>query len=324
MRFTCRFAAIFLCLLCAPGLSRARSTRHTPRRFLIVSAPRSSKVSYLHLKSGGSSSSDSMTDLITSGLVSPQGIARDQVRGKLFVADPGASKIFSYSLIATGDTLSVGEQHVAVDNVESRWVSVDSFGNLLYSNEPQNEIMRTSGQSVLRNEPTSEVLYNGATVSTVSAPGGVATDDLHTYWVNKQNGKQVGSVMRAMSSASSPSLLQGGLASSVQSLASNSDKSYGLCVAMGNVFYTQPDRLVYAVKKGGGSPVLVSDRLTNPRGCAWDGDGTVYVADRGANSVYSFAGNMHQLSTAQLSVAAKADDAFGVAVYTARDRKSVV
>jgi len=259
-----------------------------------------------------------MRDLITSGLVSPQGIARDQVRGKLYVADPGASKIFSYSLLANGGSLSVGEQRVAVDDVEARWVSVDSFGNLLYSNEPQNQILRTHGQQALRSDGPPEVLYNGATVTTVSAPGGVATDDLHTYWVNKQNGKQVGSVMSAMTSPrGAASLMQGSPASFAQSLASNSDKSYGLCVAMGNVFYTQPDRVIYAVKKGGGPPVVVSDRLTNPRGCAWDGDGTVYVADRGANAVYSFAGNMHQLSTAQISVVAKADDAFGVTVFTA-------
>ena len=55
----------------------------------------------------------------------------------------------------------------------------------------------------------------------------------------------------------------------------------------------------------------MSNKLSMPRGCAWDGDGTVYVADRGANAVFSFAGNMPTLDTALLQKAVDFGDAFG-------------
>lgn len=66
----------------------------------------------------------------------------------------------------------------------------------------------------------------------------------------------------------------------------------------------------------GGPVVEVSSVLDRPRGCAWDGDGTVYVADRGAGRVYSLPSNMHILSRSDLSEAFEYDDAFGLAVLT--------
>merc|ERR1719265_785 len=92
-------------------------------------------------------------------------------------------------------------------------------------------------------------------------------------------------------------------------------------MATSNIFYTQPDAIVYGVRKTGGGPQVVTDRLTNPRGCAWDGDGTIYVADRGANAVFSFAGNMPELGTALLDKAVDFQDAFGVAVYSGAARQ---
>jgi len=113
------------------------------------------------------------------------------------------------------------------------------------------------------------------------------------------------------------------LATSVQTLSRNADKSYGVCLALNNVFYTQPQTTVYGVKKTGGPVTSVTNRLVNPRGCAWDGDGTVYVADRGANAVFSFPGNMPELSMVEVSKAVDFDDAFGVAVYSGTEFAAV-
>lgn len=251
-----------------------------------------------------------MRDLITSGVVHPQGLAVDQKTSRLFVADPDSKRIFAYSLKAVRDELRVGPQKVLAHGTEARWVTVDPTGNIFFTDEPRNQILKVPHAGSLRGNATPEVVFDGYSLSQVNAPGGVATDSFHTYWVNKQIGMQVGSVVRA------PKEADGNFASSVQTIARNSDKSYGICLALNNVFFTQPDATIYGVKKGGSAVVPISDRLTNPRGCAWDGDGTVYVADRGANAVYSFAGNMQALSAAQFSKAVDFQDAFGVAVYS--------
>ena len=103
----------------------------------------------------------------------------------------------------------------------------------------------------------------------------------------------------------------------VSEIAKNSNKAYGVCLSQNNVFYTSSQSFMYGVKKSGGAIATVSDKLLGPRGCAWDGDGTVFVADKTAKAIYSFAGNMHVLAPAQLTKAYEYDDAFGLAVIQA-------
>ena len=56
------------------------------------------------------------------------------------------------------------------------------------------------------------------------------------------------------------------LRTNLMALSKNTDKSYGVCLAMHNIFYTQPESTIYGVKKTGGEPHAISDRLQNPRG----------------------------------------------------------
>jgi len=62
---------------------------------------------------------------------------------------------------------------------------------------------------------------------------------------------------------------------------------------------------------------MATSSLMEPRGCAFDGDGTVYVADKGGNAVYSLPANANAYSLdTPLSKVASVQGAFGVAVYT--------
>ena len=54
---------------------------------------------------------------------------------------------------------------------------------------------------------------------------------------------------------------------------------YGICIAGNNVYYTDKRTNLYGVKKHGGGIATISESMKGPRGCAWDGDGTIYVAD---------------------------------------------
>lgn len=301
---------IFVFVLVVSSRCSARSAPN-PAKFLIVSRPSSGQISYMKVTNGLSRSGDGkMKVLIDKGLMHPQGIAVDQRRGLLIVADPEAGKVYSYELVANLDRLTVGSQSTLAAGVEARWVAVDDAGDALLSSEPNSQILRMSKLRSMRGQTDPKVIYDGSQFS-ISAPGGLAVDNFHTFWTNKKSGEQVGSVVQAPTApGTDPS--QG----RAVVLTKSSDKSYGLCLALDNVYYTQPSSTILGVKKGGSLPVTVSDRLKNPRGCAWDGEGTVYVADRGANAVYSFAGIMQELGAAQLTKTVDVDDAFGVAVYS--------
>lgn len=182
--------------------------------------------------------------------------------------------------------------------------------------EALNRIMKVSAGNVKRgNVSTPEVVYDGTTITAVSSPGGVASDNFYVYWTNKQVGNEVGSLIRGSEMPTSTNM-----ASSVSVLAQNTVKSYGVCLAMDNIYYTDSEKKLYGVKKAGGDVVEVSDKLMQPRGCAYDGDSTVYIADRTANKVYSFPGNMQTIQLTSLSTAMEYEDAFGLAVFSQASR----
>lgn len=282
--------------------------------YLIMSAPRNSRIAWIKMPESGSFEGLQPQTLIDSGLQHPQGIAIDQKRKRLYVADPDVQKIYSYQLVASDGVLTTdGRQTVVSQNCESRWVSVDGVGNVFFSDEPQNLIMKLSADKVLRGTATPEVVYNGNSVSQVSKPGGIAVDNFHVYWTNKHFGSQVGSVIRAPEFPESSSATPSG---ALSVLGKNSVKSYGVCLAMGNVFYTDDHHSIFGVKKSGGHVSEVSHALNRPRGCVWDGDGTVFVADRGASAIFSFAGNMHQIGHTEIRKSFEFEDAFGLAVLS--------
>eukprot|EP00746_Dinoflagellata_sp_MGD_P167742 gnl/MRDRNA2_/MRDRNA2_98616_c0_seq1.p1 gnl/MRDRNA2_/MRDRNA2_98616_c0~~gnl/MRDRNA2_/MRDRNA2_98616_c0_seq1.p1 ORF type:complete len:340 (-),score=60.36 gnl/MRDRNA2_/MRDRNA2_98616_c0_seq1:11-1030(-) len=278
-------------------------------KFLVISAPRLSKVVYMKL---GDEGKPEHHPLIEDGLRTPQGLAIDQQRKKLFVADPDSKKIFSYAcLFKDGKMQTDGRQIVAVNNVESRWVAVDGAGNVFFSVERENAIQKVSADKLLRGEATPTTLYSGVSISQVSAPGGVAVDNFNVFWSNKAVGTIVGSVVKGFETPPETNV-----AGSVKPVAKNAVKVYGVCLVNDNVFYTDHQYAVYGVKKIGGEITTISNKLIQPRGITWDGDGTVYVADKGGNAVYSFPGNMENISPQALVKTVDFEDAFGVAVVS--------
>jgi sugar lactone lactonase YvrE len=220
-----------------------------------------------------------------------------------------------------GELRVAGRRTTVCREAESRWVAVDSVGNVFFSDEPRSRILKISAERAMRGgESSPETIIDGTAFAQVNSPGGVAVDTFNVYWTNKRAGAQVGSIIKGPETqvASATSLVR----KSVNVLARKAIKSYGVCLALDNVYFTDSEKFLFAVKKNGGTVKEVSSQLKNPRGCAWDGDGTVYVADRGSNAVYSFAGNMGQLKHAQLNKAFDHEDAFGLAVAMERSSSS--
>lgn len=304
---------LFGVLLLATLPQHGRGYGEAPK-YLIVSAPSTRRIAYLKLPSGGPIvAGEQMRTLIATGLSVPQGIAVDQYRKKLYVADPDLNKLVSYDIVHSGDGLTVGAQQVVASGVESRWVTVDGIGNVYFTDEAKNRVYKVSAQSVESGTPTADIIYDSGS-SVISSPGGIATDNFFVYWVNKASGMQVGTLIRA---TETPNITISPTIPSVTKMTNNVMKSYGVCLAGRNIFYTDEQSSMYAVVRTGGTPKKVTASLQEPRGCAYDGEGTVYVADKSLNAVYQFAANSDAFTTAtSIHKAVDFQGAFGVSVYT--------
>lgn len=281
------------------------------QKYLIVSAASTGHIAYLKLPHSGApavSDGQAMKSLVTDGLVFPQGIAVDEYRQRLFVADTNQSGIVMYDLSANGDALSVGTKKTVASGVQVRAVAVDGLGNIVFTDEANNRILKVTNEMIAAGQTTPIVLYSGN--NSVQAPGGVAIDNYFVYWLNKQNGTQAGTLFRGQQTTAS--------ASSVSMLATN-PKCYGLCIAAGNLFFTDASQNLYGINRASTSrhrTYTISSSFQEPRGCVYDGSSTVYVADKAKNAVYQFAANMEPLETQQMTKAVDLEGAYGVAIYT--------
>eukprot|EP00930_Biecheleria_cincta_P099942 TRINITY_DN91555_c0_g1_i1.p1 TRINITY_DN91555_c0_g1~~TRINITY_DN91555_c0_g1_i1.p1 ORF type:complete len:413 (+),score=63.01 TRINITY_DN91555_c0_g1_i1:103-1341(+) len=311
-----RLAGVLCLLSSLPGPFPALkygSAKEDPQ-FLLVSSPHFGQVSYVQVPAGASDPSNYGTPqpLIATGLTHPQGIAYDRERKRLLIADPDVKQILAYTLgfDDDGSPLVSSGPFVVCTGVESRWVSVDENGDVLFSDEPANMILKVAAADVLGSpDKAPEVLFNGGDMAQVSEPGGVAVDAGNVYWTNKHYGTIAGSVIRGHKTRAPG----GDVAGAVSVLATNTERSYGICIARGRLYYTDASLKLYSLSlaASAGSAVELSRSLSNPRGCAADEDGHVFLADRGAGAVYFVETSNH---TARLTRVFDHQDAFGVAV----------
>lgn len=276
------FAVLAACLHAVQAVRMSMANRG----FLIVSSPTTGQIVYMVLQTPAADVPETSVLLDSkSGLVNPMGLAVDQQRRRLLVADPGQGALLSYELQVTGNTLSTGARTVLVNSTQIRWVAVNDVSDVVYSDEQSNSIMMiTSSVRPGQNDSNASIpitLYGN--ITKVNSPGGVVTDSFFTYWVNKNLGTQVGSVIKGTSVPTTALS-----ATPVSSLSANTDKSEGICLVQDSLLYTQPTSTIYGVKRSGSSVALITDNLKAPRGCVWDGAQTVYVADFAADAVYSF------------------------------------
>jgi len=285
-----------------------------PSKFLLVSNPASGEVGYMKIQpSEPSSGTPHVHSLISKGLTHPQGLAVDQRRRMLFIADPNLNKLVAYQLAVEGDSLRASSSQIVVaDNVETRWVTVDGRGNVFFSDESRNLIMKVTAQQMLDGDAVAEAIYSSDEAPSISAPGGVAVDNYNVFWTNKLSGDKAGTLVKGPDAPS----LQGSGQSSLSVLARNAVKSFGVCVAMDDVFFTDDSSKVYGMRRDGVQPVTLTNEMESPRGCVWDGDNTVYVADRTHGAIFAFPAPMPSLAEVAVRKVVDYDDAFGLAVIS--------
>lgn len=294
-----------------------------PVRFMLVSSPTDSNVYVaplpdaeqfaegLQLKraevlidgvaSKCSSNCDAESDL---GLQSPEGLAvrHGPHNATLYVADYGAANIYSYKVekrdavlsIFTRDALKVGPQQRVVQGVQGvRGLAVDGFGTLYFSTDTGTiGMVDTAAPKNGTGVYTPKILYQAPSQPTVSTPASVAASSFFVYWANEAAGQSSGSVVKASGHSSQDIAYSGNNATNMSNLvpaalATNSDKTYGVCLTSTSIFYTAEAQSVYGVNASGGGGAEVTAALQQPRGCVHDGEGFLYVADLQDQAVYA-------------------------------------
>lgn len=285
-------------------------------KYLIVSSPIVHQVGYILVNRGASplpGGSQNMRVLIDSGLVYPQGIAVDNVRDVLFVADPQQNGLVAYDLeVKNGEELTASNKWVVVDGIECRWVAVDGVGNVFITDEINNRVLKLTAEAVATRQTQSAssaaTLYDQENAGmSVASPGGVAADNFYVYWSNKENGLTGGVLLQGNEEPSS---------SSIRILGSNSPKVYGVCLGMNTIFFTDEMQNLYATRRASGDVVTVADTFVEARGCTHDGEGTIYVADKSLNAVFAVATNTPtSLIGASVSPIVNMQGAYGTAMF---------
>lgn len=286
--------------------------------------------------------------LITAGLDDPRGVAFDRSSQRLFVADHGMKRLVSYNVqVNDGQLASDRMRTVLLDNVPVEWITLNSAGDLLYTSEeaiykmPRDVVDRLvardfdaslvqvkaeshpdEGQSV---QPAVYTLFGAdGKKQHLNKPGGIVADGSDLYWTNKADGKNGGAVVAAR--------LQVGAANSsagqTTPLSTNFASAHSVAKAGGKLFFTaKPDtgrdgRSIIGRDVASGVEVEMvtageaGTSVAKFHGMAWDGDGTIFLADEASGGVYSFPSG-RLMNDAPLTLLAEVPGAFGVALATA-------
>eukprot|EP00442_Polarella_glacialis_P037281 CAMPEP_0115115426 /NCGR_PEP_ID=MMETSP0227-20121206/42674_1 /TAXON_ID=89957 /ORGANISM="Polarella glacialis, Strain CCMP 1383" /LENGTH=402 /DNA_ID=CAMNT_0002516073 /DNA_START=89 /DNA_END=1297 /DNA_ORIENTATION=- len=203
-----------------------------------------------------------------------------------------------------------------------------SAGDLTVVSEKNMEAMSGAQLDAAPTEEPSEeaphvyAVYEGSINPHVGIPAGVVSDGARLYWANAQDGKTKGSVAEGQVKPEVTKTTNGSFTAAFPSLSmtNETDLAFGLARSNKMVFYsTVIDGLgrVNGLAPGGGLHAFAMG-LDAPRGLAWDGDQTLYVADQAANTVYSFpVGRL--VDDAPLTQSAVLSGAFGVALFSEHD-----
>jgi len=195
----------------------------------------------------------------------------------------------------------------SVDSLASVSDTLVSAGSKLAASIPDVSLISPMSEYAL-------ALYQGPDNAHVGTPAGVAADSVQVYWANQDGGLKKGTIgTGAANPEKSDSIsLQSG------ALTTKTDKAFGVVTTASSVIFSDGGYGVYGVPKfGGGNATTMNEGFIISRDMAWDGEGTVFVADQGASMVYAMPSRVAE--NQPLFPVVGMNDVFGVALIKNTD-----
>lgn len=231
-------------------------------------------------------------DTSNQGLNQPQGLALHQADGTstLYVSDCQEDAIYAYNLKLAWDGSSVeaeGQRQIrrGIEGGVS-WLAMDGVGNLFYTTRETAQIRMIAASVLADDKLDPEGGSADPVLHTATVPlAGLVADNYYLYMANLDSSDLTGTIARVAEDSASGKVAQ------VKSVTATGYGAFGVCVARDNVFFAAEERRLFAADARGGSPVEVSHGFHKPRGCAYDEEGSLYVADRGLNAIYALPAN---------------------------------
>jgi DNA-binding beta-propeller fold protein YncE len=171
-------------------------------------------------------------------------------------------------------------------------------------------------------KPIIHILYEKTENPNVMKPSGVATNGVNLFWANEKGGDSAGSVVEGEVHPIAPPVSggedsEGAPLFTTRQLAGNSQAAFGVALTPSFIIYGDETQNVYGVKYSGGQVTTFTNKIQAPRGLAFDGDATAYVADQGSQAVYSFPCGI--LAPVGISRIVGFHDVFGLAILNEND-----
>lgn len=324
-------------------------------QYLIASFPMSRQVNYMKMPDP-----TWMPLLLQDGFEAPQSICVDRHNRRLFVADPSAGMVYWFQLEMLGDgrLISDGRQRLAASNIVANGLALDSVGNLYISGMSQGTlsmdgIFKQDVHELDKGIPAAATaVWTSKSCMFLAPPGmndsaplifqptGIALDAFHVYWGNKVRPPNGTALVQANivgpPRQNLPSLTQAAKErykarynATMKPLADNVNGVSGILLTPNAVLYAARGG-VYGVNlnqagRGCGVDGSLCRRVASvidPTSMVWDGDGTVYVADRGSGRVLSFPSGT--LTKHAVVEAAPARGVFSIALFDTKSRACAV
>lgn len=194
----------------------------------------------------------------------------------------------------------------------------DQEGLALAEADASENMQAITGQQHSHQDPGIQELFSESTSSNVgSPPGGLAASLNYLFWTNAGGGEQKGSLVGTPQRSPDPEVL-GGSSGATRSLANNTDSAMDAALTYNMVVYSAAQHYVFGMPLSGGTPVMLSEAFSTPRGIVWDGDSTIFVVDQAANTIMSMpCGRL----ASNLPIEAVLDfhDPFGLAIMRSTD-----
>jgi len=293
--------------------------------FLFISSPAKKSVQYARLLTATElARGDRMvlgSLVVGEQVVAPMGLAVDAFRKLLYVADPGLGAVLAIDIIEDSwgeGVLVYNGAKTVVSSVQAQWVATDALGNLFFTDAETNKIFYLPVSAAVSDDDdgswspdTSAApveLYAADAQAPISNPQGIAVFGGQIVWANGEGGGSsspaIVSTYKVPSTLAAPNFTDVAVGSA----------AYGVCPSSARIFYTDAETKVKSMKEPGGDVSVVTEGLSQPRGCAYDGDGTIFVADADDGKVYAFAGGGQEGGPRPTWPVVQMPGAFGLAV----------